>query len=143
MYKPGRETEMLKHVLIGAAAGAIGTVGLNMATYLDMTLRGRPSSEVPARVAEKITENAGVSLLEAGAEDAEQKEKNRLQGLGALMGFGIGIGIGAAYGLVHGLLDEAPLPIVSAALGGAAMAASDVPATKLGVTNPAEWEPES
>src|SRR5204862_1055778 len=115
---------MFKHILVGAAAGAIGTVALNVATYLDMTVRGRPSSEVPAKVAEKITETAGVSLTVPDEPDAEQKEKNRAQGLGALMGFGIGIGIGAAYGIVHGLLDEAPLPLVGAALGGAAMAAS-------------------
>ena len=33
---------------IGAVAGAMGTAALNAVTYLDMAVRGRPSSQVPA-----------------------------------------------------------------------------------------------
>ena len=45
---------MFTRVLIGITAGAAGTVALNIATYLDMAIRGRPSSDIPAQTAEKI-----------------------------------------------------------------------------------------
>jgi hypothetical protein len=39
---------MLEEALWGAAAGAVGTVALDVSTYVDMAVRGRPASEVPA-----------------------------------------------------------------------------------------------
>jgi hypothetical protein len=33
---------MLRHLLMGTAAGTVGTVALNVATYADMAIRGRP-----------------------------------------------------------------------------------------------------
>lgn len=47
---------MLREVLIGAAAGAIGTVALNAVTYGDMVVRGRPLSGVPSHVAGQLVE---------------------------------------------------------------------------------------
>jgi hypothetical protein len=131
--------------LEGAAAGAIGTAALNIATYLDMTVRGRPSSGVPGQVAAKIAHRLGIDLG-AGAEsgdDADQKAQARTSGAGALMGYATGLGLGAAYGLLRSwkgtLKSTLPIPLAGVALGVAAMAASDIPATLTGSTQPQTW----
>jgi hypothetical protein len=49
-------------VLRGAAAGATGTVALNIPPYVDMTIRSRASSYVPAEVAGKLTQAVGLEL---------------------------------------------------------------------------------
>ena len=46
----------------GVAAGAVGTAVLNTLTYLDMAVRGRPSSSVPADTAGKMADLFGVTL---------------------------------------------------------------------------------
>lgn len=137
---------MLRQVLMGTAAGAAGTVALNMATYLDMALRGRPASEVPAKAAEKIAASVGVPLAPGGApadaqqrQQQEQQAESRKEGLGALMGYAAGLGVGTVYGLVRPSLGELPLPVSAAALGLAAMAAGDVPLVSLRVTDPRTW----
>jgi len=109
---------MLNAVLSGVAAGAVGTAALNVATYVDVLVRGRPESQVPAEVAEKIAAGAGIDL--GGGDgtptsDDQQKQRqqtaqNRKSGLGALMGYGTGLGVGAAYGVIrllacHGVID--------------------------------------
>ena len=38
---------MLRGALFGVVAGAMGTVALNIATYADMAIRGRPPSSAP------------------------------------------------------------------------------------------------
>ncbi|PWI45743.1 hypothetical protein [Streptomyces sp. ICBB 8177] len=48
--------------LIGAAAGAAGTTTLNAVTYLDMALRGRPSSDTPQLAVERLTDAAHTSV---------------------------------------------------------------------------------
>lgn len=35
---------MFRRIVIGAAAGAMGSVALNTITYADMAVRGRPAS---------------------------------------------------------------------------------------------------
>lgn len=128
---------MWTRVLNGLVAGAAGTVALNITTYADMLIRGREASGVPGEVAATLAGKAGVDLG-MGAADSST-EKNRKSGLGALMGFGVGLGVGAAYGLLHPMLRFLPVPLAGIVLGGVAMAASDVPATSLNVTDPAEW----
>ncbi len=118
---------------MGMVAGAVGTVALNVTTYADMVIRARSSSSVPAEVAGKLAEKAGIDL---GSEEAA---KNRKSGLGALQGYVAGLGVGAAYGLIRPHLDGASIPLAGVGLGLAAMAASDVPATVLGVTDPRKW----
>lgn len=135
----------VRHLYHGAVAGAAGTTALNLATYVDMTLRGRASSEVPAKVAGNLTDAIGLDL-EAQANgsnhvsDSERsKAQQRLSGLGALMGYATGLSLGVLYGLARPYLKRAPLPLVGLALGAAAMAASDAPATITGATNPKTW----
>ena len=60
-------TPFLRTVFAGMAGGAAGTTALNAVTYLDMLTRGRPSSDVPEQVVEKIADRAGVDI--PGPED--------------------------------------------------------------------------
>src|ERR671932_145617 len=81
---------MLRTLLMGAAAGAVGTVALDITTYLDMAIRGRPSSEVPARTAVRLASAVGADLEPRGqavSPEAEQQAHSRQSGVGALMGY--------------------------------------------------------
>ncbi|HEU5347830.1 MAG TPA: hypothetical protein VFU63_04380 [Ktedonobacterales bacterium] len=136
---------MFRQLARGIIARATGTTALNIATYLDMALRGRPSSEVPANVVGSLTQSMGIPL-EAEAHGQEQvsgeekaKAQHRLSGIGALMGYATGLGVGALYGLVRPFVRRVPLPLMGLALGAAAMASSDVPAAITGATNPKTW----
>lgn len=131
---------MRRHLIVGLAAGAAGTAALNIVTYLDMAVRARPSSEVPAEVAEKMAEKGGVDLATGVPADAVD---NRKQGIGALLGYVTGLGVGAAYGLLRATGLRPPVLLAGVALGTAAMAGSDVPATALGVADPSSWPPSS
>jgi hypothetical protein len=129
---------MRKPLLWGIAAGAVGTIALDVVSYLDMVVRARPASSTPAEVAGALAERAGVELA-AGGNDSESAG-NRRSGLGALFGYGVGLGVGTAYGLLRSLLPASRRPWAPAVgLGLAAMAASDLPATALGVTDPRTW----
>ena len=136
---------MLRHLLRGTAAGATGTAALNIATYLDIAIRGRAASEVPEKVAGTIAQSVGIPLEaeangKSNASDEQQEQaQHRLTGLGALMGYATGLGVGALYGLTRPLLKRTPLPLMGVALGAAAMATSDIPATLTGATDPKTW----
>lgn len=123
---------MRREIAVGVAAGAVGTVALNVATYLDMVGRGRPSSDLPAEAAEKLTGKAGISLGEG------EREMNRKEALGALMGMVTGLGVGALYGLVRSRV-RLPTALAGVGLGAAAMAGSDLPMAALGLVDPREW----
>ena len=47
---------VLRALAIGAAAGAAGTTALNAVTYLDMALRGRPTSDTPEQTVRRLSE---------------------------------------------------------------------------------------
>ncbi|WP_340561858.1 hypothetical protein [Streptomyces sp. GSL17-111] len=121
----------------GLLAGAAGTTALNLVTYGDMLLRARPASQVPAEVADRLADTAGVEL--GGGEE----ETNREQASGALLGYLTGLGVGAAYGLLRGAGVRLPGWLDGPALGALAMAGSDVPASALGVTDPSSWGGDS
>jgi hypothetical protein len=120
-------------LLRGAAAGAAGTTALNAVTYLDMAVRGRPSSSTPEKTVETVADAVGVSI--PGSDDTR---RNRIQGLGPLLGLATGVGIGALAGV---LVRARPLPVPLLALlvGGGAMAGSNLPMSGLGVTDPRTW----
>jgi hypothetical protein len=145
---------MANRIVAGAVAGAAGVVALNVTGYLDMLVRGRPASDMPARVAGKLADEIGLPLdfdvdtsgeeLTAAAEAGEEDEPadapvNRAEALGALLGIGNGVAIGIVYGIVRVILPRPPAWLAGAALGSAAMAASDYPATRLGLTEPRDW----
>lgn len=116
----------------GLVAGAAGTTALNVVTYLDMAVRGRPASSTPEQSVEKIADAAGVDLGEGDTAE------NRKAGLGPMLGFGTGLGAGLAYGLFAGR-RSVPKPVAAALLSGLAMVGSAAPMTVLGLTDPREW----
>jgi hypothetical protein len=118
----------------GLAAGAVGTSLLNTVTYLDMAIRGRPSSSVPTQDVEKLAGAAHVSL---GAD--EEKAEARKEGIGALLGFLTGFAGGAAFAAVRPLARDVPWPVAAAATGVAVMFATDLTSTAAGTTDPRSW----
>lgn len=127
---------MRNPVLLGLVAGAVGTTALNVVTYLDMALRGRPSSSLPAETAGKLAADVHLPL------GPENSADNRKEGAGALLGYVTGLGVGAAYGLLRSRV-RLPLSGATLLLGVAAMAGSDGPMTALGLTDPRSWPPSS
>jgi hypothetical protein len=129
---------MMRTLTRGALAGAAGTTALNAVTYTDMAVRGRPSSSTPEKTTELIAEKAHVEI--GGSE--EQRE-SRLSGLGALNGITVGVGVGIGVAAITAILREAgvrvPLWAGSAATGALAMAATDTPIARLGVSDPRTW----
>jgi hypothetical protein len=121
-------------LLAGAAAGAAGTTALNAVTYLDMVVRGRPTSSTPEDTVEKLADVVGVQI----PGDKEQRA-NRIAGLGPLTGLAAGIGTGALFGLARsvGWRPGAAVSALAAAAG--AMVAGNGPMTALGVTDLRTW----
>jgi hypothetical protein len=75
---------MLWEGLVGTAAGAVGTVALNMTTYLDMALRGRPPSSVSAKVVDILAQKAGIDLATGLEGERVQHRQNGLGGAARL-----------------------------------------------------------
>ena len=140
---------MANRIVAGLAAGAAGTLALNVTSYLDMLVRGRPASELPAKVAGRIADEVGMPLRFDPSESAQANgdggdsstaaERNRQEALGALLGYANGLAIGLTYAIVRLILPRPPTWLAGAALGSLAMAASDFPATRLGLTDPKTW----
>jgi hypothetical protein len=113
-------------------------VALNVATYADMAIRGRPASDTPAQVAGKLAEDVGLDLTGGMLNDAAKAQQRR-SGIGALMGYATGLGVGTVYGLIRPSLGRGSVPVAGLVIGLVAMVASDVPAVTTGATNPAKW----
>jgi hypothetical protein len=126
---------VLRGLAAGAAAGAAGTTALNAVTYLDMALRGRPSSETPQQAAERLAERAHVAIPGEGEERG-----NRVAGLGPLLGVVTGTGVGALTGMMDAL-GLRPGQVSGTLLTAvAAMAATDGSLAALGVSDPRSWD---
>jgi hypothetical protein len=121
----------------GAAAGAAGTTALNAATYLDMALRGRPASTTPRESVERLADRIGVDV----PGNAEER-KNRLAGLGPMLGVAAGIGAGAMLGLARGFGWRPRLVTSTVAATLIAFVAGNGPMTVLGVSNVTSWSPQ-
>ena len=147
---------MANRIVAGLAAGAAGTMALNVAGYLDMLVRGRSASTLPGDVAGRLADEIGLPLdfdleIDAAAKDVDtddddddggevdQRVANRQEALGALLGYSNGLALGVAYGLIRLALPRPPAWLAGALLGGLAMAASDYPSTRLGLTDPQTW----
>jgi hypothetical protein len=131
----------MRGLILGAVAGAAGTMALDMVSYADMAVRGRGSSDLPAEVVRRLALRAGAAALSIPSDDADEATKNRRSALGALSGYTIGIALGAAYGLLSYRTPARRGFLVRAfVLGALAMAASDVPSAALGATDPRTWE---
>jgi hypothetical protein len=84
-----------------------------------------------------LADQLGVVPLASTAEG--ERADNRRQAAGALLGYTTGVGIGVLYGMLRGGPHERVSPVVGAAVGLSAMAASDVPIALTGVSDPATW----
>jgi hypothetical protein len=122
--------------LNGLLAGAAGTTALNAATYIDMALRGRPSSSTPEDTVEMLADKAGTDIPGAG-----EKRENRVSGLGALNGIATGVGVGAAFGVVRSLGIRPGVLVTAVVATVGVMALTDGVMTALGITDPSEWAP--
>ncbi|MFF9408580.1 hypothetical protein ACF1B0_24120 [Streptomyces anandii] len=125
---------MIETLARGGAAGAVGTIVLNAATYADMALRGRPSSGTPAEAVDKMTKEAGHPVPGSG-----ESRENRLSGLGALSGIAVGCGIGVAVSVLHRAGFRMPWLPGGVVTGALAMAATDLPMARMGVSDPSQW----
>ena len=130
---------MLSGALIGAVAGAVGTVALDITTYADIAIRGRSSSGAPSQMISILAKTVGLPLSSQGVGSEDETAQNRESGLGALLGYMNGLGVGVAYGLLRSGRDDIPIPVAGIGVGLAAMAASDIPLIALRVSNPKTW----
>jgi uncharacterized membrane protein len=119
-------------------AGAAGTTALNAVGYGDMSLRGRPASSTPEQVVERLARRSGLTI--AGTGEARQ---SRLEGLGALSGMATGVTVGVAAGQWQGAVRRLGPLAGPAAIGGAAMLATDLTVAALGVSDPRTWDAAS
>jgi hypothetical protein len=133
---------MWSSLVRGVAAGAVGTAVLNTVTYLDMTLRARPASSVPADTVAAMAARAGVSL--AGDGPDSDTAAARREGIGALLGYLTGFGVGAAYGVLRPrVLAGVPRSLAVVGIGATATAVTVAPYRALGVSDPRTWPASS
>jgi hypothetical protein len=125
--------------LPGLIAGATGTVALNIATYADMALRGRPSSNIPAQLVDTFAEKTGIVHTSEEERSHNQTIQNRESGIGALLGYVNGLGVGWLYGLLRSKMENTSIPLASIGVGAAAMIASDVPIIASKISDPKSW----
>ncbi|HEX7323070.1 MAG TPA: hypothetical protein VF299_09100 [Mycobacterium sp.] len=121
-------------LLIGAAAGAAGTTTLNVTTYLDMAVRGRPASSTPERTVQALAKLAHLTVPGGGETLA-----GRLAGLGALTGYTAGIGIGIILGAAYALGWQPGWIVGTLAAAAFALIGTNGPMIALGVTDPRTW----
>lgn len=121
-------------LLSGAAAGAAGTTMLNVITYLDIAVRGRPTSDTPERTVEAMARLFGLTVPGSGDVLA-----NRISGLGALSGYAAGIGMGMILGLAYALGWRPGLLLATLVASAIALIGTNGPMTVLGVTDPRTW----
>jgi len=121
-------------LLSGAVAGAAGTTALNVITYLDIAVRGRPTSNTPERTVEAMANLFGLTV--PGTGDVLAK---RISGLGALTGYAAGIGMGVILGLAYALGWRPGLLVATLVATAIALIATNGPMTVLGVTDPRTW----
>jgi hypothetical protein len=98
-----------------------------------MAVRGRPASSLPGEVALRVAAGAGISLGQG--EHAEL----RREALGELAGYATATVIGVAYGVAYPVARHLPPAWRSAAVGLAAMAATDGVSAALRATDPRSW----
>jgi hypothetical protein len=125
---------LIRGLLVGAAAGAAGATALNAATYVDMVVRARPASSTPEASVEKLADAVGVTIP-----GDEEQRGNRVAGLGPLLGIVTGVGVGALVGVARAA-GMRPGPVVGTVLTTAiVLLASNAPMTVLKVTDPRTW----
>jgi hypothetical protein len=133
-----RRPSAMQLTLLGAAAGAAGTTALNTVTYLDMALRGRPSSSTPEDTVEALSDKTHIPVPGSG-----ETHDNRVAGLGPLTGIAAGVGVGALLGAARAQGWRPGVGAGAAAATVGALLGSNGPMTLLGVTDPRTWPASS
>ncbi len=134
MAKQTRAVGTVGWLLRGAVAGAAGTTALNVVTYLDMAVRGRPASSTPERTVERLTETAHLTVPGDGG-----TRESRLQGLGALTGLAAGTAVGALVGLARAAGLRSGPAAGTALITAGVLVGTNGPMTALGITDPRTW----
>ena len=119
----------------GLVVGTVATTALNLATYLDMLLRGRPASTVPAAAAGALARRVGVDLGD------EPQAAPRREAAGALSGYATGVALAMSYVLTEPRVrGRRPFWLAGSAVGAAAMIVGNIPAVASGSTDPRRWD---
>ncbi len=118
--------KLIGYLAAGAAAGAPGTTALNAVTYLDMAVRGRPTSDTPEQTVERPSSRG-----------------NRVAGLGPLTALAAGIGSGVLLSLIRAAGRQPPAIAEALIATAVAFAGSNAPMTALGLTGPRSWPPSA
>lgn len=119
----------------GLVVGTVATTALNLTTYADMLVRGRPASTVPADAVGNLAGRVGVGL------GSEPQAAHRREAAGALGGYATGIGLATCYVLVERRVrGRRPFWMAATALSALAMAVGNVPAIASGSTDPRRWD---
>lgn len=129
---------VVRDALRGVGAGAAGTVTLNVITYGDMALRGRPASAAPQQIAANMARWVGL-LPPADVPGGNPPEaQHRETAVGALLGYATGLGVGALYGILQPRIN---LPLIAGGLAAGLLveAASDSTAIAIGGSDPKTW----
>jgi hypothetical protein len=123
---------MIRRLARGLAAGATGTIALELTTYLDMLVRGRPPSDQPDRLGSALSDHVGFA---AGEDEAAT---SRRSGLGSAFGYIDGLALPVLYAAMAPRRDR---PVLAAALllSVGAMIGSNGPAVAFGLTDPRTW----
>lgn len=116
----------------GLAAGATGTIALELTTYLDLLARARPASDQPQRLGAALVERFGLAF------GSGERAKTRASGLGSAAGYVDGLAIPMVYAAISTRRRPA-VAIPGLLFSLAAMVGSNGPAIALGVTDPREW----
>lgn len=129
---------VVRDALRGLGAGAAGTVTLNVITYGDMAIRGRPASSTPQRIAANMARWVGLLPPADMPGSNPPQAQHRETAVGALMGYATGLGVGALYGVLQPRIN---LPLIAGGLaaGMLAEAASDGTAIAIAGSNPKTW----
>lgn len=118
----------------GLIAGAAGVTALDAVTYLDMLVRGRPASDVPARTVNELAKKIGIDKLDAD----DEKTTNRRSATGALVGYADGVLSSVAYGALRSAVPI-PWPVGAALLAGMTLLVGEGSAVRTGVVDWSKW----
>jgi hypothetical protein len=126
-------------MVYGALAGAAGTTILDVAGYADMAIRGRPASELPAKVVKDLARRAGIEPYNRPDDQLSDRDKNRETAFGALIGYADGLASGAMYGAIRPAMRGVSWFWTGIALAIATGLLSEGTATALKQTDPRKW----
>ena len=125
----------MRGISAGLVAGSVGTLALDIASYLDMISSGRAASETPSNLVAAMAKSFGFDSLTEDSDEA----KNRRSALGAVLGYCNGLSFGVTHSMLHGIFRHVPWPIEGIILALASTAATDALYAKYEVSDPTTY----